>query len=75
MAKVDELFVGLSHQRIDDAIGDSSSLASEIWRMFLVAMALALIVEAALCLPEKKVEPKRLGEFAMANDLRKQEAI
>ena len=53
-ATVDGLFEGLSYRRIDDAVGDTSSLASEIWRAFLIAMVLALLLEAILCLPETK---------------------
>ena len=54
---VDELFEGLTFQRIEDEVGDDSSLASEIWRLFLLLMALALVGEACLCLPEKEEEP------------------
>ena len=39
---VDALFDGLSYRRIDVDVGDTSALASELWRIFLVAMALAL---------------------------------
>lgn len=67
---VDALFAGLAYERIDDAVDNPASLASEIWRLFLVAMALALVVEALLCLPEKKVETSGLGDFNPA----KQEA-
>jgi hypothetical protein len=66
MATVDALFDGLSYQRIDDAVGDSSSLAREIWRAFLLAMMMALMVEAALCLPSRKVGEKRFGDFSPA---------
>ena len=52
-AVVDTLFADLRYQRIDDTIGDTSSLASEVWRLFLYLMAVALIVEAILCLPPK----------------------
>ena len=65
VATVDELFDGLSYQRIDDAVGDPSSLASEIWRLFLLAMALALVLEALLCMPEKRVERQGVGDFTV----------
>lgn len=65
-AKVDQLFTGLAYQRIDDAVGNASSLAAEIWRAFLFLMALALIVEALLCLPEKKPKLNPTGGFASA---------
>jgi len=60
-AVVDPLFAGLSYQRIDDSVGDTSSLASEIWRSFLFLMLAALMIEAVLCLPEKKVQQPQFG--------------
>ena len=65
VATVDELFDGLSYRRIDVAVGDTSALASEIWRTFLVAMGLALIVEAVLSLPSKRTEQKSLGDLTV----------
>lgn len=56
------ILAGVDYRRIDDEVGSGSSLASEIWRTFLVAMALALLAEAALCLPpraEPEPEPLR----------------
>ena len=67
VATVDELFNGLSYRRIDVAVGDTSALASEIWRAFLVAMGLALIVEAVLSLPSKRTEQRSLGDLAVAS--------
>ena len=65
LATVDRLFKGLSYRRIDDAVGDGSSLASEIWRTFLIAMVLALLGEALLCLPETKMTVAARGDFAV----------
>ena len=65
VATVDELFDGLSYRRIDVAVGDTSALASEIWRAFLVAMGLALIVEAVLSLPSKRTEQRSLGDLTV----------
>jgi hypothetical protein len=48
---VAELFQGLAFDRVDGEAGSTRSLADEIWRMFLVAMMVAMIVEAGLCLP------------------------
>ena len=59
---VDALFDGLSYRRIDVDVGDTSALASELWRIFLIAMALALIVEAVLSLPSKKTRNGRPEE-------------
>ncbi len=53
---VDALFEGLSYRRIDVEVGDTSALANELWRIFLIGMVIALIVEAVLSLPSKKVE-------------------
>ncbi len=64
---VDSLFDGLSYRRIDVEVGDTSSLANELWRIFLIAMAVALIVEAILSLPSKKVENNPLIDFATAD--------
>ena len=50
-ARVTELFHGLDFARVDDKAGNLAALIQEIWRLFLVAMMIALIVEAALCLP------------------------
>ena len=52
-----DLFSGLDYRVIRDSVDNRSALAAEIWRAFLVAMALALIIEAALCLPPKR-EPE-----------------
>jgi len=47
---IEEIFSGLDYQQITDAVGEGSPLANEIWRAFLALMAIALVVEAALCL-------------------------
>ncbi len=59
---VDALFDGLSYRRIDVDVGDTSALASELWRIFLIAMALALILEAVLSLPSRKTRNERQQE-------------
>ena len=64
---VDTLFDGLSYRRIDVDVGDTSALASELWRIFLIAMALALILEAVLSLPSKKTESSPLIDLAGAD--------
>ncbi|MFM9964734.1 MAG: BatA domain-containing protein [Planctomycetaceae bacterium] len=53
--RVTELFRGLDFARVDDKAGNLAALIQEIWRLFLVAMIIALIVEAALCLPKPQV--------------------
>lgn len=50
-----KLFNGLPLERINDDTGNARSLASEIWRAFLLAMLFALMIEAWLCLPEARL--------------------
>ena len=50
--RVAELFRGLNFVRVDDQAGSLSSLIQEIWRVFLVSMLVALVLEAVLCLPK-----------------------
>ncbi len=45
---------GLDWTRIDDRAGSVSGLIQEIWRVFLVAMMVAMVVEAGLCLPRRR---------------------
>lgn len=47
-----KLFENLSLDRVDDAAGNLATLIQEIWRIFLVSMMIALLLEAALCLPK-----------------------
>lgn len=58
---VEELFVGLDHRIIEDTVEDESSLASEIWRTFLFLMALAIILEAILSMPQKRAPKPQAG--------------
>lgn len=51
--RVDELFQGLDYARVDDQAGSLASLVQEIWRAFLMAMFVALIAEALLCMPPR----------------------
>ncbi len=54
--QIDRLFQGIPYRQMTEEIGSTSVLASEIWRVFVCSMALALIVEALLCLPQRKEE-------------------
>ena len=47
------LFRGLDFSRVDDQAGSEGSLIQEIWRLFLASMLVAMVIEAALCLPRK----------------------
>ncbi|MCP4190130.1 MAG: hypothetical protein GY768_05830 [Planctomycetaceae bacterium] len=52
--QINEVFGGLEYRQIQEEVSDRTALASEIWRAFLITMALALILEALLCIPERK---------------------
>lgn len=52
--QLQELFAGLDFSRVDDSAGNLKSLIQEIWRFFMGAMIVALVVEAALCLPSRE---------------------
>lgn len=49
-----ELLEGIDVQLIRDEVGGRNSLASEVWRAFLVLMGIALVAEAILCLPQPR---------------------
>jgi len=51
-ARTEELFRGLDFVRVDDQAGNLNSLIQEIWRLFLLTMLAALVLEAVLCLPK-----------------------
>jgi hypothetical protein len=50
---LEQVLSGLNYTRIDDKAGSALALASEVWRTFLIAMIIALMAEALLCVPEK----------------------
>lgn len=54
--RVADLFKGLSFTRVDDRAGSLIGLIQEIWRPFLIVMMIALLVEAALCLPRRSAQ-------------------
>jgi hypothetical protein len=51
VTEMDQLFEGLDYQIVDDTLGSGQSLASEIWKVFLVLVGIALLAEALLCMP------------------------
>jgi hypothetical protein len=57
--RVTELFRGLDFDLVSDEAGNMHSLAREVWRLCIGAMAVALVVEAGLCLPKK---PRQAGD-------------
>ena len=63
--RVAGLFHGLDFARVDDSAGSSRALVQEIWRMFLQAMIVAMVCEAALCMPK----PRRDGAASRVHRL------
>ncbi len=57
---------GLDYRKVEDKVGNASALASEIWRSFVLIMALAMLVEAALCFPDRKKPVATAEQPAMA---------
>lgn len=49
--KLSELFAGLSLDRVNQTAGTLGGILREIWRVMLILMLFALLIEAALCLP------------------------
>ncbi len=60
--QLNRLFEGLDFSRVDDQAGSLASIVSEIWRAFLIAMIVALLSEAALCIPRRS--PSAAQPFA-----------
>lgn len=60
--RVAELFRGLDFARIDDRAGSLAGLIQEVWRPFLVVMLVAMLLEAALCLPKWTTREPRVRE-------------
>lgn len=50
---LEELFTGLDWRLHERTLEEDSNLTTEVWRTFLVIMAIALVIEALLCLPGK----------------------
>jgi hypothetical protein len=56
--RVADLFKGLDFTRVDDRAGSLAGLIEEVWRPFLVVMLIAMLVEAALCMPRRAQESR-----------------
>jgi hypothetical protein len=59
VAALNDLFAGLDFRLLTGTLEDTRSLTNEVWRTFLVCMALAILGEALLCMP-----PPRGGNAA-----------
>jgi hypothetical protein len=65
-AQVESLFQGLTFNRFQQKAGGLGSIVQEVWRLFLMAVLVALVVEGLLCLPRRlsdrsspRLPPKR----------------
>ena len=56
-AALTDLFSGLDFRILTGTLSDTRSLTNEVWRTFLVCMALAILGEALLCLPAPRKTP------------------
>ena len=78
---VDQLFQGLSFTRFEQKTGGIGNIVEEIWRLFLMALVLALIAEGLLCLPRRMDRVSRHGpqsmlkKFTPASGQRAREAV
>jgi hypothetical protein len=54
-AGLDDLFAGLDFRVVTGTLEDTRSLTNEVWRTFLICMAVAILGEALLCLPPRRV--------------------
>ena len=53
-AGLNDLFSGLDFRVLTGTLEDTRSLTNEVWRTFLVCMALAILGEALLCMPPRR---------------------
>ncbi len=56
---LNELFAGLDFRVLTGSLENARSLTNEVWRTFLIAMAVALLIEALLSLPARPVKVTR----------------
>ncbi len=65
-ARLNNLFAGLDFSRVDDSAGSLSGIVREIWRLFLLAMIAAMIIEAILCIPRRPAAKRLDSALASA---------
>ncbi len=51
---LNDLFAGLDFHVVSDTLESGRSLTNEVWRTFLILVALAIIGEALLCMPPRR---------------------
>jgi hypothetical protein len=62
--QIETLFQGLSFSRFEQKAGGLGAIVEEVWRLFLVALLVALVVEGLLCLPRRSSDrlPRRQSD-------------
>ena len=67
--QIETLFQGLSFSRFEQKAGGLGAIVEEVWRLFLVALLVALVVEGLLCLPRRSSDrlPDRLQSGLRGN--------
>ena len=63
--QIETLFQGLSFSRFEQKAGGLGAIVEEVWRLFLIALLVALVVEGLLCLPRRL--PDRLQSGLRGN--------
>ena len=58
------LFAGLDFSRVDDSAGSLSGIVREIWRLFLLLMIAAMLLEALLCIPKRAAARRAQSSLA-----------
>lgn len=53
-AQLAKLFDGLDYSRVDDTAGGLQGIVQEVWRLFLILMIGAMLLEALLCVPRRR---------------------
>ena len=56
-AMLNDLMAGLDFRVLTDSLEDERSLTNEVWRTFLVAMAIALLLEGLISMPPRRELP------------------
>ena len=59
--QIETLFQGLSFSRFEQKAGGLGAIVEEVWRLFLVALLVALVVEGLLCLPRRQSDRPQSG--------------
>jgi hypothetical protein len=59
--QIEMLFQGLSFSRFEQKAGGLNAIVEEVWRLFLVALLVALVVEGLLCFPRRSSDRLQSG--------------